>query len=692
MNLATEYLVKAAMRGAAQRSRARVLIKCRRYERGDGSSLHHESACFLPKSRAQAYVEKTAHDRMSQSAKEATADATEERGDDAPPAFVERAALAVSVLVATIFAATHVANVADAAHDGGVVRAVGFGSTGGWRALDAMVAAFAVAMPTGTRAFRAGMACAILSGILALVVHRLARVVLASSANASRASQHPLGASLPSVLASVAACTASMSLAWQSEAASPGGSLLGALFIFAPLALIAGIDRIVASRIPLAGFLLGLALSYEPLAFVASLIACVAYAIANIAPWKEAWVSSRRPFIGAAIGVVLGTAPLFFALARSRFAFCIAYGATSFADWSGERGALAQLSPFRSLIDDLGWLVIALAACGLVVLLLVRRARAFGFATALLVASGFVAIALGAPFGPTRFASPWIASIVAISILAGVAMQSFVRLVASARVPFAKASAAMIVLLEIAIPVRIADDTSVHLGARSIDAASTWDDVAWGNLPANSLILVADPRVMKRVAAARASGSMRGDLDIVPTFDLGSRTALRELAFEPKLARLWLDVLLANPPEEWSLSSIAAKRPLIATFDPHWDHALARHLVPIGGLFFRFQPEPRGGSDRRHAFDEASPDLTRLLNEIAPPTSSRTKIGDPDLAIATLPLLHARAITFAAANDRELALRAVDDIMTLSPSDTIADRLAHRIATAKGAIETGDLH
>ena len=37
-----------------------------------------------------------------------------------------------------------------------------------------------------------------------------------------------------------------------------------------------------------------------------------------------------------------------------------------------------------------------------------------------------------------------------------------------------------------------------------------------------------------------------------------------------------------SPPQEWSLSSLAPGRPLVAPYDPTWDRALARHFAPLG--------------------------------------------------------------------------------------------------------------
>jgi hypothetical protein len=118
-------------------------------------------------------------------------------------------------------------------------------------------------------------------------------------------------------------------------------------------------------------------------------------------------------------------------------------------------------------------------------------------------------------------------------------------------------------------------------------------------------------------------------------------------------------------------------------FDPRWDRALARHLVPAG-LVSRFEPEPRGASDRRHALDLARPDLARLERTAASPC-------DLELCAAAASLLRARAIGFAAAGDREMIARGLDELRPFAPGDRVASELVRRVVTGKGAIPVKDL-
>ena len=76
------------------------------------------------------------------------------RGSDLTHALM----LGASALLPAVVAALHVGNVADAAHDEGIVRTLGLGWTGVWRGADALVAALFLVLPLGTRAARVAFA------------------------------------------------------------------------------------------------------------------------------------------------------------------------------------------------------------------------------------------------------------------------------------------------------------------------------------------------------------------------------------------------------------------------------------------------------------------------------------------------------------------------------------------------------
>jgi hypothetical protein len=197
------------------------------------------------------------------------------------------------------------------------------------------------------------------------------------------------------------------------------------------------------------------------------------------------------------------------------------------------------------------------------------------------------------------------------------------------------------------------------------------------------VLLVPDASTWRRVAAARAAGEMRADLVVVPAFDLRGRAARRALGAEPKLAPLYRDVALGAAPEELSFAQLTGHRSIAAVFDPAWDRALARHFVPLG-LVCRLEGEPRGASDRRRALDAFVSARERLV---------RFTVAKHDGALvdATSSLLRARAIGIAAAGERDVLARALDDLRAFAPDDAVSKTLVRRIVTSKGPIEVRDL-
>jgi len=323
------------------------------------------------------------------------------------------------------------------------------------------------------------------------------------------------------------------------------------------------------------------------------------------------------------------------------------------------------------------------AAVGVVLAARVPAARRLLVSLALVIAVGALSCALGAPSGPSHVSAVALAATASVHVLAAVALVAAVSAIARARVPFAQASAALVVVLELVLPVRAADETLGRRDARSASASMVWHEVAWGSAPASAVLLVSEPATMRRIAAARATGQMRADLLVVPTFALPSRLSDRALRAEPKLAPLYRDVALGVTPEEFSLTALAIERPLLASFDPRWDRNLARHFVPVG-LTTRFEPEPRGASDRRKALDAFTPAKDLLV---------RVAIAKKDLDIAsvTASLLRARAIGMAATGERDVLSRALDDLRPFAPEDAVANALVRRMVTTKGPIDVHDL-
>lgn len=605
----------------------------------------------------------------------------------------DHAMLAACALLPAVLAGAGASSDAPASHDEGVVRVVGLGWTGLFRGLEALFAAVTMLVPIGTRALRAGLASALVTGACGALVFVIARG-LAMTVRPAASSPR-----LVSAVAAVAALSAVLAPAWQIEGAAPGGAVIGAALVLGAMAL--------AQREPTAGqlravaLLVGLAASYEPLVLAATLVA--------IAPWMEGAVRAgrvdRSALVDAAPALALGLAPMAFAAALARrapelaiaaakpFASPLGEGAGAGAGMGAAVGLSGATAPAanagaRSVItafatSEIGALILVAAAAGAVLAALVPGARRMLVSLAGVIVVGLIALAVRAPSGPSHVAAVILAATACVHGLGAVALAAAVIAIGKARVPFAHASAALVVVLELVLPVRAADETLGRRDARAAHASKVWNEVAWGAAPPAAVLLVSEPTTMRRIAAARATGQMRADLVVVPTFAFPSRITDRALKAEPKLAALYRDVALGSTPEELSLATLATQRPMLASFDPRWDRNLARHFVPVG-LTTRFEPEPRGASDRRKALEAFTPGKDRLV---------RVAIAkkDPDLAAATATLLRARAIGMAACGERDVLSRALDDLRPFAPDDAVANTLVRRIVTSKGAIDVHDL-
>jgi hypothetical protein len=576
----------------------------------------------------------------------------------------------LAALAPACLCAAHLGNVADAAHDAGVARAMGLEAQP-WRALDAVVASVLAVLPLGTRAARAGLGEAVVVGMAGAALFVVAWRLAGACADSPR-----LGA----LTAAIATLAAVCSPAWQTEAAAVAGSTTGALLALLPLAVLARADEAAAAPRWREGvFLLGLALGYEPLVGACAFAGCAA--LVGVGPRARrgvagAWRTDARVLVAC---FVAGLGPLLLAVARTRVTGVPLAAALADA-WAGERGASHAGSPAAFLRSELGILLGALAVGGAVLAALVPRARALGAALLAVVVVGFASGWAGAPLGPTRFGAPVLAATAAACGLAGAAMQAVVRGIAEAKVPLARASAAMVLVLELAIPVDSADEALLRTLPRANGATALWDDLAWGELPPRTVVLVTDVRLGRRAAAAQATGTLRGDLAVVPAQTRGA-VASRVLSQDAALVPLWRDLELAGTPSEASLSSLSSVRPLAMAFEPRWGRALGRHLVPVA-LLDRFEPEPRGASDRKRALDVFAPKRERL---------ARAAGKDPELAESTAYLLRARALDVASSGDRDLVGRTVEDLHAFAPDDPVGTAIVARVVLGKAGSRVEDL-
>ncbi|HEV3189745.1 MAG TPA: hypothetical protein VGY54_04565, partial [Polyangiaceae bacterium] len=526
-------------------------------------------------------------------------------------------------------------------------RVLGLGSVP-WRAFDPLAGILLTALPIGTRAARAALAGALVVAATGVVLYSVVSDLLGLCAATRR---------LRFAIAAIATSTALVAAPWQLESASVGGSVTGAFAILLAVALTArACTRAGEGAWAVAFGALGLAMGQEPLAGASSLGTCAVLVSASPSGRRAVavlWKDRKRWVLGS---LLAGLSPFLLALGRT-LASGGSLPAALGTGWNGERGALGVGSLTVFAHTEVGPMLGALAIGGMTLGMLVAAARPMTAALSVLVAIGLGCGLVGAPVGPARFGSPLLAAYAAACALAAVAMQAVVRAVAQTRVPFAPMSAAMIVVLEAALPIAAADDALVRSRTRTSEAVAIWTDTAFGSMPPKSVVLVSEPLIFERAVVARAQGSLRSDLVVLPAFAQGGGQWL-PFARDAALVPLWRDLALSGSPTEASLSSLASVRPLAMAYESRWGRAIGRHLVPLA-LFDTFEPEPRGGIDRRRAFDVYDASRKRLATLVG---------GEPELAAATVALLRARVLLMVDLGaDRDLADRAARDVRAFEP-------------------------
>jgi len=509
----------------------------------------------------------------------------------------------------------------DAVADEGVVRVIGRGYTGIFRGLDAIVA-----LPFGGDHARwATLGAAALLGLATFAVARRLGRALSPGA-------------LSLALAVVAAALATLTLPVQREAALVAGNVLGALLVMAPVAL-------VAVRAPNAVALgaLGLAASYDVPVAITSCLAIAAFAL----------LARKRPAWTDAIPLAVFAAPIAWMLWRRVAAPEASLEVGLFSSPFGEGArAVAKNAAITIARGELGVVALAFAAGGAVVLIRSKITRPIAASLIVMAAAGAAAPSFGAPAGPLRFGGTLLAGLAALAVLAASGMAALVALVANAKVPLARASAAMIVLLEIAIPVRVLDDAQLAIAKAPKDTTAKWQRSVFGDLPKGAVVLVPNARLFLRARAAAATGALAPDAIVLPTWGLGARATGREIAREPLIAPLVRDLALYGAPEEFSLSQLAAARPLLVAFDARWDKRFARHLVPQGA-FDRYFVEPRGAPERMKALPTIAEEAMVSLR------------ASPALADATRDLLQARKSAATATGERDYTAAATAELERL---------------------------
>ena len=595
-----------------------------------------------------------------------------------PPSSKELAWVGASALLPVLVAASQLDLYADGGRDAGVIETVGMGYAGGLRAVDGWLAAVFAALPIGTRTLRAELPGVLLVGAMAALVFVVVRRALVAAAGPSPWS---------SVVACIASATVSCSYGVQHEASSAASGLLGVVLVLVVLALPAA-----TAGWPLLAGLFTLGLSYDPLIGVCVAVAAGARVFVSRTA-KDGDAAPRTSGLELGVAVVLaavaGLVPFVLAAIHARVS-SLSTSAPLFAWPAGRSLSFADGSLRHAAVlveEELGGVLLLLSAGGFVLGLLVPRARRENLRLAAVTVAATLMLILGG--GGTREAwSPvGLVALVGYVAFAAVSMHEGVRRVSKARLPLASASAAMVVLLEAAFPAIALDDGLARAGARPPLALASWEDTAFAGVPSGSLLLVSSPRLYERLLATRASGDLPGDLSLLPTFDPKNEASASALARDARLVPLFRDIALTGVPQELSLSNLTLARPLVVATDPRWDRTLTRHLLPAG-LLALFEPEPRGGSDRKHALEATAPARAALAVTL---TGTASSPGDAPLTSLTTALLLDRAVAAVQTGEREVALEALQEAYQFAPKDARIAHLIFREANSRGPVDAHEL-
>jgi hypothetical protein len=526
------------------------------------------------------------------------------------------------------------------AGDPGLVGAVGLGYVGGFHALDGWVAALFADVPLGTRTLRAELPSVLLLGLLAALLFVFVRRCLVKT------SESP---SWASVVAAIATTTVTCSAPLLDEGTRPGSSLLGVVLVV--IALLVQDPR---GRLSAAVGLFSLSLTYDPL--VGLLVATVLVSRVALAPLQGPSPSMLR-WTSALAALLTGAGPFLVAALEARTTR-VSTSAPLFALPAFEPGSIRHVA--AALQAELGEVLLLGSLAGVVLSLMTPRARRENGPLLLLTA---VALSSLVVFGTSQegWSSAGLVGLASCVALAAIAMQEAVLRVSRARLPLASASAAMVVVLFAAFPAILLDDSLARAATRPPLAVPFWEEAAFGGLPSGSLLLLPSPRLYARVLATLVMGDLPGDIGVLPTFDAKNEASAIALSHDLALVPLFRDIALVGTPQELSLSTLAVTRPLAVPTDPRWDRTLTRHLLP-GGLLASFEPEPRGGADRKRALLATAASRARLATVL-------TSSGEPGLLSVTASLLSDRAVAAIETGEREVAALALGDAKAFAPND-----------------------
>ena len=566
---------------------------------------------------------------------------------DPAHARLARAAEVVATGLPFVVAVMRAADAPQWRDDLAIARAVGLASTPGSGLVTTLGLSVARLLPLGPLTYRGALLSAAALAVVAWLVFRLSRRILDDVIE---------GPVLSPVLAAIAALIAGLSPALQREATVAGGATVAAALGLGALTLVA--ERRGGPAGLMVGALLAALAIESPPTFVVTAVALFARVVLD----RERAPRRQVAFAFAGAVAVLGMIVLPFLVRPSAHGTFMDLGvATSPRELVALDVVELRARGISAWMTDIGPVALALTALGALAAILRRWAWPAVLPLAALVTSDLLV--------PARTAGVLSAdacggvramSVVAAAVLAAIGVQAVVTTLLASRLPFARAAAALLVVLDLALAAVAAEESSLSADRVDIRGADAWTTAAMERLPAGALVLVRDDSTTWRALSARLAAGIRPDVMLVPLPLLTrGRLAAALLAEEPALAPLLRDLSANGAPSEYALSSLADVRPLYVELDPTWDRRLAAHLVPEK-MWLRYAPQPLAASDRRLTQNDDGPSLARVV-------AAADRRDSPDIATLEVLAAHIREQAQAAATvgDREAVRSALERLSSL---------------------------
>ena len=275
---------------------------------------------------------------------------------------------------------------------------------------------------------------------------------------------------------------------------------------------------------------------------------------------------------------------------------------------------------FSLLVHEIGWIPLGLCGAGAIAALGARKTRRelaplFLFALADGVAPAVLPRRLLAVFS---FATWDLAALAVLAIALVTGIHAVVSRLERVKMPLAKPVAVLVVAFHVMLIALVAEQAGDRADRSTHRAAEVWTDSALGEAGPSGVVMVKTPAFALRLLAAQLTEGVRPDVLVVPLGMLGRGSVAADVAArERKTESLIRALSLTTSSDEFSLSSLAERRPLYVELDPRWDKSVVSHLA-LSGVLLEFAPQPIGVSNRKTSLASSSATLTRLFAAVAP--------------------------------------------------------------------------